>query len=84
MTEAPKRVWLDSDAEGEGQHTRCFGSPKYCSEPAIEYIRKDVSDVQVATAREEALREAAHIVSRAGHSLDAEILALITKDADNG
>jgi hypothetical protein len=43
---------------------------------ALDRIRQE--------ARDEALREAAQIVSRAGHSLDAEILALITKDADNG
>lgn len=37
-------------------------------------------DAMLAKAREDALREAAAIVSRAGHSLDVEILALITKD----
>ena len=77
MTEAPERIWASP------------GMPGYTNEPAVgvydvQYLRKDVSDALVAAAREEALREAAKIVSRAGHSLDSEILALIAKDKTNG
>jgi hypothetical protein len=75
MTEAPEKIWMDPEIKFP-ECEKQYG----CD---VEYIRKDVSDALVAAAREEALREAAHIVSRAGHSLDAEILDLITKDADN-
>lgn len=43
MTDAaPERIWLDGDAEsGDGQFPRCFEMPKYCSEPAVGYVRAD-------------------------------------------
>ena len=38
----PDRIYLDADADAEdGYFPRCFANPKYCSEPAIEYIRRD-------------------------------------------
>jgi hypothetical protein len=41
--DSPERIWLDQDAEaGDGQFQRCFENPKYCSEPAIEYVRADL------------------------------------------
>ena len=41
---APERIWLDSDAEqGDGQHHRCFDTPKPASEPAMEFVRADLA-----------------------------------------
>ena len=38
----PDRIYLDADADVEdGYFPRCFANPKYCSEPATEYIRRD-------------------------------------------
>lgn len=38
----PDRIYLDADADAEdGYFPRCFADPKYCNEPAIEYIRRD-------------------------------------------
>ena len=50
MTDAaPERIWLDGDAEaGDGQFPRCFEMPKYCSEPAVEYIRADTAQARIA------------------------------------
>ena len=44
MTDAPKRIYLDQDAEeGDGIFLLCFENPKYCGEPAVEYHRADLS-----------------------------------------
>jgi hypothetical protein len=65
MTNAPERIWLDSDAdEREGVFPRCFKNPKYCSEPAIQYIRADKVAALVEAA--EALDRAASEVARYG------------------
>ena len=55
MTDAPKKVYLDQDAEaGDGMFPRCFENPKYCSEPAVEYHRADLSRDLVRAALERA------------------------------
>ena len=42
MGEAPERIYLDGDVEaGDGMFPRCFESPKYASEPQVEYVRSD-------------------------------------------
>lgn len=57
MTDAPERIHLDGDSEaGEGMFPRCFENPKYCSEPAIEYIRADL--VEALEAESQRLRKA--------------------------
>ena len=44
MTDAPERIYLDGDVEaGDGMFPRCFESPKYASEPQVEYIRADLA-----------------------------------------
>jgi hypothetical protein len=44
MTNAPKRIYLDGDAEvGDGKFPRCFEDAKYASEPPVEYTRTDLS-----------------------------------------
>lgn len=53
MTEAPERIWMDPDIK----FPEC--EKQYMCD--VEYIRKDVSDALVATAREDALREAADV-----------------------
>jgi hypothetical protein len=41
---APEKIYMDGDIEkGEGHWSRCFETPKPCSEPAIEYIRADIA-----------------------------------------
>lgn len=58
MTKAPERIYMDGDIEaGEGYWTRCFETPKPCSEPVLTYILFDLVDP--AAIREAALREAA-------------------------
>lgn len=48
---APERVYLDGDATvDEGYWPRCFGTPKPCSAPALEYIRADLVAALVAEA----------------------------------
>ena len=61
MTDAPERIHLDGDSEaGEGMFPRCFENPKYCSEPAIEYIRADlVEELQTENQRLREEKEAA-------------------------
>ena len=44
MKDAPERIYLDGDVEaGDGIFPRCFESPKYASEPQVEYIRADLA-----------------------------------------
>ena len=44
MSDAPERIYLDGDVEaGDGMFPRCFESPKYASEPQVEYIRADLA-----------------------------------------
>jgi hypothetical protein len=55
MADAPKKEYLDQDAEaGDGMFPRCFENPKYCSEPAVEYHRADMSADLVRAALERA------------------------------
>jgi len=76
MTEAPEQIWASP------------GMPGYTNEPSVgiydvQYIRKDVSDALVATAREDALREALDAAReyryRRGEAVENAILALIEK-----
>jgi hypothetical protein len=34
----PDRIYLDAE---DGYFPRCFADPKYCNDPAIEYVRRD-------------------------------------------
>jgi hypothetical protein len=76
MTEAPERIWMDPDIKFP-ECEKQYG----CD---VEYIRKDVSDALVATAREDALREALDAAReyryRRGEAVENAILALIDKD----
>lgn len=75
----PDRIYLDADADAEdGYFPRCFANPKYCSEPAIEYVRRDpavlaaLPEVKalIAGAYEAAARE----VDTAGDPAVTEVL----------
>ena len=59
MDDAPERIYLDGDVEaGDGIFPRCFESPKYASEPQVEYIRADLA-TPLDDPRVKALVEAA-------------------------
>lgn len=67
-TRAPERVYLDGDATiDEGYWPRCFGTPKPCSEPALEYIRADLVAALVAEAVAQERAHCADIPDLAKH-----------------
>ena len=71
MTNAPERIHLDGDSEaGEGMFPRCFENPKYCSEPAIEYIRADL--VAAMEAENQRLRHALRMIDLAAHTVKSD------------
>jgi hypothetical protein len=73
----PERIWLDRDAQsGDGMFPRCFEMPKYCSEPAIEYTRSDLTDARIRAAVIAALevaQEAAQIWAPSESKADSEL-----------
>jgi hypothetical protein len=80
MTDAPQRIWANPDHWIEHPPRKDVFRP----DEYVEYIRKDVSDVLVAAAREQALREALDAAReyryRRGEAVENAILALIVKD----
>ena len=59
MGEAPERIYLDGDVEaGEGMFPRCFESPKYASEPQVEYVRSDrIEELEAKLAKKDGCLE---------------------------
>lgn len=100
MTDAPETIWVgpNTSEQWDFGDWDLTGDGIVYAEHAAPYIRADLSDARVAQAREDALREAAAIKLDVEvrsdcwrhAALDTEeayrkaILALITKDADNG
>jgi len=59
MGEAPERIYLDGDVEaGDGMFPRCFESPKYASEPQVEYVRSDrIEELEAKLAKKDGCLE---------------------------
>ena len=89
MTEAPERIWrVSAYIPNHQQHgLASWADPEHAGEGATEYVRKDVSDALVAAALREAAAVSKEIADQyVGYMsrIEQAILALITKDADNG
>lgn len=67
---APERIYMDADIEvGDGYWTRCFETPKPCSEPALEYVRADITADRIATLEARAEAAEARLAELTGEAM---------------